>query len=98
MTNEYKPRPISTDDVELPQELIDVSERIAQNVHDVWAAGRIADGWHYGPKRDDLQKTHPCLIPYSELPEDEKEYDRRTSEATIRLILKLGFKITHPEP
>lgn len=96
MTKEYTPTPISTDDVELPQELIDLSERIAQNVHDVWAAGRIADGWCYGPQRDDLKKTHPCLIPYTELSEDEKEYDRRTSEETIRLILKMGFKITHP--
>ncbi len=96
MTKEYTPTPISTDDVELPQELIDLSERIAQNVHDVWAAGRIADGWRYGPQRDDLKKTHPCLIPYTELSEDEKEYDRRTSEETIRLILKMGFKITHP--
>lgn len=96
MTKEYTPTPISTDDVELPQELIALSERIAQNVHDVWAAGRIADGWRYGPQRDDLKKTHPCLIPYTELSEDEKEYDRRTSEETIRLILKMGFKITHP--
>ena len=61
MTKEYTPTPISTDDVELPQELIALSERIAQNVHDVWAAGRIADGWRYGPQRDDLKKTHPCL-------------------------------------
>jgi ryanodine receptor 2 len=70
-----------------------LTERIAENVHDVWAAARIADGWRYGDARNDAEKLHPCLVPYSELPESEKEYDRKTAMETLKVIRKLGFKI-----
>ena len=66
---------------------------MAKNVHDVWAQTRIAQGWTYGPERDDTPKTHPCLLPYEQLPEEEKTYDRNTSISTLKLVLKLGFKI-----
>lgn len=90
----YTPQPIDTSDVELPQELIDLGERIAKNVHDVWSLGRINEGWTYGPERNDAEKKHPCLVPYEELPESEKDYDRNTAQETLRLIMKLGFGIT----
>lgn len=94
MENEnYIPKPIDTTDVSLPEELKLLAEQIAENVHEVWSEGRIKDGWTYGPARDDVAKEHPCLLPYGELSESEKEYDRRTSQETIKLILKLGFKI-----
>lgn len=92
--NNYTPRPIDTNDVVLPEELNILAEKIAENVHEVWSAGRMADGWTYGETRDDAGKKHPCLVPYSELTEVEKDYDRRTSQETIKLILKLGFKIS----
>lgn len=91
--NQYNPKPIDTSTIKLPQDLLDLGEQIAKNVHDVWAAGRIKDGWTYGPVRDDASKQHPCLVPYEELPEGEKEYDRNTAQETLRLIMKLGFKI-----
>ena len=94
MENEiYIPKPIDTTDVSLPEELKLLAEQIAENVHEVWSEGRIKDGWTYGPVRDDATKNHPCLLPYCKLSESEKEYDRRTSQETIKLILKLGFKI-----
>jgi hypothetical protein len=89
----YTPHPIDTSDVELPQELIDLGEQIAKNVHDVWSLGRINEGWTYGPERNDAEKKHPCLVPYEELPESEKDYDRNTAQETLRLIMKLGFEI-----
>ncbi len=92
--NKYTPHPVDTKDVVLPQELNVLAEDIARNVHEEWAAGRIRDGWTYGEKRNDAEKKHPCLVPYEELPEEEKEYDRNTSMKTVRLILKLGFRIT----
>lgn len=92
-TNDYIPQPIDTTGVELPQELMDLAEEMAKNVHEVWAARRIADGWTYGEKRDDEKKTHPCLVAYEELPESEKEYDRRTSIETLKFILTQGFEI-----
>ena len=89
----YIPQPINTKDVVLPKELIPLAEEIAKNVHDVWSEGRIKDGWKYGEERNDAEKLHPCLVPYEELTEAEKEYDRNTSQETLRLIMKLGFKI-----
>ncbi len=89
----YIPKPIDTSDVRLSDELLALTEKIAENVHDVWASGRIAEGWTYGKKRDNEKKTTPLLIPYSELPESEKEYDRNTALETLKLIIKLGYKI-----
>ena len=89
----YTPTPIDTSNVRIPDELLELTERIAENTHDVWAASRIAEGWKYGPVRDDKLKATPCLVPYDQLPEIEKDYDRRTSMETIKLILKLGYQI-----
>ena len=89
----YKPTPVDTGNVTLPPELIELTEKIAENVHDVWAQGRINDGWTYGPVRDDDKKQTPCLVPYSDLSETEKEYDRKTALETIKLILSLGYEI-----
>ena len=90
----YIPNPDETSDVELPEELLPLIEEMAKNVHEVWAQNRINDGWTYGPVRDDVNKMHPCLVPYDELPESEKEYDRATSQETLKLILKPGFVIS----
>ena len=92
-SNDYKPEPIDTSDVVLPDSLKPLLEAMAKNVHEVWAAGRITDGWTYGEKRDDEKKTHPCLVPYEELPESEKEYDRNTSIETLKFIMSQGFSI-----
>ena len=89
----YIPQPIDTRDVELPEELKLLAEEIAKNVHEVWSAGRMKDGWTYGKERNDAEKYHPCLVPYEDLTESEKEYDRSTSQETLKLIMKLGFKI-----
>ncbi len=89
----YKPEPVNTDNINLSDELLELTEKIAENVHDVWAVGRISDGWTYGEKRDDTQKTTPCLVPYQDLPEKEKEYDRNTALSTLKLIVALGYKI-----
>ena len=92
-TNNYIPHPLDTSDVKLPQELEVLVEQMAKNVHEIWAQERINQGWTYGNKRDDAKKHHPCLIPYEDLPEEEKVYDRNTSVETLKLILKLGFEI-----
>lgn len=89
----YKPEPIDVSGVKLGGEILKLSEVLAKNTHEVWAAGRIKDGWTYGEKRDDGKKQTPCLVPYEELPESEKEYDRATALETLKLIVKLGYKI-----
>ncbi len=93
----YIPQPIDTDGVKLPEELEELVEEMSKNVHEVWAETRFKQGWTYGEQRNDELKTHPCLIPYEDLPEEEKEYDRNTSISTLKMIMKLGFKITYEE-
>ncbi len=90
----YVPKPIDTSNIELPDNLKLLLEAMSKNVHEVWAETRIKQGWKYGKQRNDELKTHPCLVSYEELPEEEKEYDRNTSIGTLKLILKLGFDIT----
>ena len=90
----YIPKPAQTDDIVLSEELNGLVEAMAKNVHDVWAESRISQGWSYGPERNDELKHHPCLVPYEDLPEVEKAYDRDTAVGTLKLICKLGFKIT----
>ena len=93
MEKKYVPQPVDTSDVQLPVELNELVEKMARNVHEVWAQSRMDQGWVYGPERSDTLKTHPCLIPYEDLPEVEKAYDRDTALGTLKLICKLGFKI-----
>ena len=76
-------------------ELLELTEQIAAHAHDVWAAGRITEGWQYGPERNDKWKEHPCLVPFDELPENEKEYDRKMATETLKVIQWMGFQITH---
>lgn len=94
MKKNYVPKPMDTKDVQLPEELSALIEQMAKNVHEVWAQSRIEQGWTYGNERSDALKTHPCLVPYEELPEVEKAYDRDTALGTLKLICKLGFKIS----
>lgn len=89
----YIPNPIDTSNIELSEELLALSEQLAKHVHDVWAKGRIAEGWTYGENRDSQNKTTPCLVDYECLPESEKEYDRRTAFETLKVIKALGFDI-----
>ena len=94
MKQNYVPQPMDTSDVQLPEELNGLIEQMSKNVHEVWAQSRMSQGWTYGEERSDNLKQHPCLIPYEELPEVEKDYDRDTALGTLKLILKLGFKIS----
>jgi hypothetical protein len=90
----YIPKPIDTSGIELSDELIALTERLAESNHDTWALQRVSEGWTYGPQRDDKEKKHPDLVPYSELPEAEKEYDRKTVMETLKAIISLGYEIT----
>jgi class 3 adenylate cyclase/tetratricopeptide (TPR) repeat protein len=92
----YKPKPLDTSQVRLDAGLTNLTERLAVNTHETWAQKRFSEGWRYGLSRDDMAKEHPCLVPYDELPEIEKEYDRRTALETIRMLLALGYKIEAP--
>lgn len=89
----YKPRPIDTSGVQLAPEVLKLAERLAEHAHDLWAVRRLAEGWTFGPeKRGDVKQT-PLLVPYDQLPDSEKQYDRDLAMETIKAILALGFRI-----
>jgi ryanodine receptor 2 len=89
----YSPRPIDTSHVQLGDDIQPLIERLAEHNHDLWGAQRIKDGWRFGPTRNDAAREHPCLIPYADLPESEKEYDRIAAIGTLKAILALGYEI-----
>jgi len=94
---EYRPKPIDTSAITLPDELEELTEKLAESTHDQWALQRMKDGWTWGEKRDDDKKTHPSLAPYGELSESEKEYDRLTAMETLKAVLAMGFDIKRDE-
>ena len=93
---DYEPKPIDTAGVQLTPDLLELTEVLARNTHDVWARQRMSEGWRYGPRRDDARKEHPLLVPYEQLSEAEKQYDRNTALETLKLIRALGYRILPP--
>lgn len=93
----YTPNPIDTSKVQLPDEIMEIAELLAENTHDIWAKARLEEGWTYGPVRDNAAKTHPCLVPYENLPDSEKEYDRRTSREALAVLYAMGYRLQKAE-
>lgn len=89
----YEPYPIRLDDVLLDDDLTELQEAIAENAHEIWAKARTDQGWTYGPERNDQKKETPDMVPYCNLPESEKLYDREMAMQTLKLVKKLGFEI-----
>ena len=89
----YEPKPIDTSQVKLGGDLTDLIEVLAGNAHDVWGRQRLAEGWTWGPERNDTEKKHPNLVPYEQLPESEKDYDRNMVLLTVKAIIALGYRI-----
>ncbi|WP_010200044.1 RyR domain-containing protein [Bacillus sp. m3-13] len=89
----YIPKPIDTSSIKLAEDLEDLTEVLAENTHDLWAMRRMEEGWTYGPERNDIKKEHPGLVPYNELTETEKDYDRATAMESLKIIMALGYEI-----
>lgn len=89
----YNPKPIQTSGINLSDDLIALGERLAENAHDLWASQRLSDGWKPGERRDDVKREHPNLVPYNELSEEEKDYDRIVTVETLKAIIALGYNI-----
>ena len=94
----YIPQPIDTSSIDVPESLLLLGEYLAKNTHEVWAQQRMQDGWTYGKLRDADKKTHPDLVPYEDLPDSEKVYDRSVSMETLKVILSLGYRIVKENP
>jgi hypothetical protein len=89
----YVPTPVDTSEVKLSDDLAELCELLARNNHEVWARRRMREGWRYGTARNDARKEHPSLVPYDQLPESEKDYDRVMVAETLRTALAMGFKL-----
>lgn len=89
----YIPYPKDYSGISIPEELMALREVMAGNAHDVWALERESEGWTYGYERDDYKLETPDLVPYAQLPESEKQYDRIMAEDTLKMLIALGYKI-----
>lgn len=89
----YNPEPVDTSDVQISEDIKMLVEKLAENVHELWAKRRFDEGWVWGITRNDELKTHPSIIPYDELSESEKNYDRTTAMETVKLLIKMGYKL-----
>lgn len=98
MANDYEPKPIPADHIVLSGEMLALVELLAENAHDIWALKRLQDGWTFGPERNDTERRHPCLVPYVQLPDRERDYDRTMVIGSIQAILAHGFMISRPDP
>lgn len=96
-SNGYIPRPIDTADVVLSDELLALAESLAENTHEVWAVGKMRMGYVWGAETDDAAMTHRNLVPYDQLSEADRDYDRNTSIGTLKLLVKLGWTLTPPK-
>ena len=90
----YIPNPEDTSRITLSEEIEGLTEIIAKNTHENWSKNKLNDGWVYGDTIDEIKKTHPHLVEYEELDEEAKEYDRITAMEAIKLLIKMGYKIT----
>ena len=93
----YRPNPIDNSGIALSTRLQSLIELLARNNHELWAKRRMEEGWTYGPKRDDEKKETPVLVPYEDLSESEKEYDRDNAVQTIKTIIALGGRVDPPQ-
>ena len=90
---DYTPKPIDTSGTQLSADVLELGELLARHAHDVWSRQRLKDGWRYGHERSDSRKEHPGLVPYEQLSEGEKQYDRNAASETLKAILALGYRI-----
>lgn len=84
----YTPKPILMKKSELSPEIQELVEKLAENGHDIWAEGKIRNGWEFGEELDKDTKKHPNLVPYEDLSETEKDYDREMVVGTISYLIK----------
>jgi RyR domain len=96
MATDYEPKPIPVEHIVLDGEILELVEVLAENAHDIWATERLRDNWTYGPERDDAKREHPCLVPYAQLADRDRDYDRSMVLGSIRAMLALGFTISRP--
>ncbi|KQS70834.1 uncharacterized protein Dere_GG23389, isoform B [Drosophila erecta] len=96
--NAFVPKPVDTTGVTLPSSVDQIKEKLAENIHEMWALNKIEAGWSWGEHRDDYHRIHPCLTHFEKLPAAEKRYDNQLAVQTLKTIISLGYYITMDKP
>jgi ryanodine receptor 2 len=94
----FVPNPVDTTSVSLSSHVENIKDKLAENIHEMWALNKIEAGWCWGERRDDFMRIHPCLTPFDKLPAPEKRYDCQLAVQTLKTIISLGFYITLDKP
>jgi RyR domain len=68
-------------------------ERLARMEHDRWWKERTAAGWVLGPQKDVDRRTSPDLVPWEDLSESVRDYDRETVRAIPEFLARVGYSI-----
>jgi hypothetical protein len=91
----YDPQRVADMWADLPKEVSDLSDVLAESAHDAWAAGRLREGWRYGSSLDRDRRIHPSLVPFSHLSYEERRVDREVALAVLQALIRLGFELQH---
>ncbi|XP_045464164.1 ryanodine receptor isoform X4 [Harmonia axyridis] len=94
----FVPNPVDTSMVSLTNYVESIKDKLAENIHEMWAMNKIEAGWQWGEYRDDMRHVHPCLVPFDKLPPAEKRYDSQLAVQTLKTIIALGYYITMDKP
>ncbi|XP_023168844.1 ryanodine receptor isoform X8 [Drosophila hydei] len=94
----FVPKPVDTTGVSLPSSVDQIKEKLAENIHEMWALNKIDAGWTWGEQREDYHRIHPCLTQFEKLPAAEKRYDNQLAVQTLKTIISLGYYITMDKP
>lgn len=87
----FTPSPVDTSTIQVPNFIDSVRDRLAENLHEIWAMSKIETGWKYAEFRNDNLKLHNCLCQFEMLPKEEKQYDTNLATETLKLDLELEF-------
>ena len=96
VATEYVQRLLNTPETRrdpIPSDLAPVVEAMAASSHEGWRTAKTADGYVWGPAVDDTAKTHPLIVGYEDLPEDNKEECLRNAVEALDLLLQVGCRI-----
>ena len=66
--------------------VIDNPDATPEDNHNSWMAGKLLDGWVYGEKKDPAAKTHPCMVPYADLPIEQQTKDTLFRAAVLGIL------------
>ncbi|CAG9853862.1 unnamed protein product [Phyllotreta striolata] len=94
----FVPKPVDTSMVSLPPYIESIRDKLAENIHEMWAMNKIEAGCQWGEYRDDARMIHPCLVSFDKLPQAERKYDTQLAVQTLKTIIALGYYITMDKP